>query len=96
MLIGVVMCAYVNEPEVKVCKRTPAVKLPARGLNFAPLIAYPDGRVGSKKTVGKGKKKRMKATSTENYTEGRQKEGEIRDGKKDRKMGKRKELQVEK
>jgi len=50
------MCTYVNEPEVKVCKRTPAVKLPARGLNSAPLIAYPDGRVGSKKIVGKGKK----------------------------------------
>jgi len=38
----------------------------------------------------------MKATSIENYTEGRQKEGEVREGKKDRKMGKRKEMQVEK
>lgn len=95
MLIGVVIFTYVNEPEVKVCKRTPAVKVPARGLNSAPLIAYPDGRVGSKKIVGKGKK-RMTATSIENYTEGGQKEGEIREGKKDRKVGKRKELQVEK
>lgn len=39
----------------------------------------------------------MKATSTENYTvqkEGRKKE--IREGNKDRKMGNRKEMQVEK
>jgi len=51
------MCTYVNEPEVKVCKRTPAVKLPADGLNTAPLIDYPDGRVGGKKIIGKEKKK---------------------------------------
>jgi len=57
MFIGVVMCTYVNEPEVKVCKRTPAVKLPAHGLNSAPLIAYPDGRVGGTKIIGKEKKK---------------------------------------
>jgi hypothetical protein len=95
MFIGVVMCTYVKETEVKVCKRTPAVKLPARGLNSAPLIAYPDGRVGGKKIIGK-EKKRMKATSTENCTEGRQREGEIREGSKDRKIGKRKEMQVEK
>jgi hypothetical protein len=47
----------VNEPEVKVCKRTPAVKLSARSLNSAPLIAYPDGKVGGKKIIGKEKKK---------------------------------------
>jgi len=71
------VCTYVKEPEVKVCKRTPAVKLPARSLNSAPLTAYPDGRVGGKKIIGKEKKKRMKAASTENYTvqkEGRKKE----------------------
>lgn len=50
------MCTYVNEPEVKVCKGTPAVKLPVHGLNSAPLIAYPDGRVGGKKIKGKEKK----------------------------------------
>lgn len=38
----------------------------------------------------------MKETSTEKCTEGRQKEGEIREGNKDRKMEKRKEMQVEK
>jgi hypothetical protein len=76
MFIGVVMRTYVNEPEVEVCKRTPAVKLHAHGLNSAPFIAYPDGREGGKKIVGK-EKKRMMATSTENYTERRQKEGEI-------------------
>jgi len=75
MFLGVVMCTYVNKPQVKVCKRTPAVKLPSRGLNSAPLTAYPDGRVGGKKIIGMEEK--MKATSTENYTvhkEGRKKE----------------------
>lgn len=57
MFLEVVMCTYVIEEQVKVCKRTPAVKLPARGLNSAPLTPYPDGRVGGKKIIGREEKK---------------------------------------
>jgi len=97
MFIGVVVCTYVNEAEVKVRKRTPAVKLPARGLNSAPLTAYPDGKVGGKKIIGKEKKKNEGSKHRKLYcTEGRQKERAIRESNKDGKMEKRKEIQVEK
>lgn len=91
------MFTYVNEPEVKVWKRTPAVKRPARGLNSAPLIAYPDGRVGGKKIIWRETKKKKKNECNKHRKLYRRKAERKRDKRSQkRKMGKRKEMQVEK
>lgn len=69
-------------------------RLPARGVNSAPLKAYPDRRVGGKKIIGE--EKENEGNKHRKLDRGRQKEGEIREGNKDRMMGKRKEMHVEK
>jgi hypothetical protein len=60
---------------------------PTRGLHSAPLNAYRDHRTGGKKIT---EENRMKGTSKEKWTEGRQKEGQKEEGNKHRKKGKRK------
>jgi hypothetical protein len=80
-----------DEPEAKACRRTPAVKLSARGLNYAPstLIEITERAV---KNYREGQKQNER-NEQKRWTEGRHKEGETRrkqrqkDGKEKGKQG---------
>ena len=77
-----------DEPEAKACRRTPAVKLSARGLNYAPstLIEITGQAV---KNYREGEKQNER-NEQKRWTEGRHKEGDKKETKTERRERERK------